>query len=134
MVDAPAADAGAVDDATGPRLASELLVALGDNHLDAAEACLDALQALRQLDADHPDLLVFRSLIAIQRGRAVEALCHMNNLGDDVAPDVKVLCMVYAADPTWEGLAIELAENSPSADVRRSMALLLGRESLPQDG
>ena len=122
-------DATAVT-AAGPRLASELLDALGDNRLDAAEACLDALQALNELDADHPDILVFRSLIAIQRGRAVEALCHMNNLGGDIAPDVNVLCMVYARDPMWEGLATELAENSPREDIRQSMSLLLGRGAL----
>ena len=129
MADASAVDTMATSDATGPRLASQLLVALGDNHLDAAEACLDALQALRHLDADHPDLLVFRSLIAIQRGQAVDALCRMNNLGDDVAPDVKVLCMVYARDPMWEGLANELADNSPREEIRRSMSLLLGRQA-----
>lgn len=129
MAAASTVDAGTAHDATGPRLASALLVALGDNQLDTAEACVDALQALHQLDADHPDLLVFRSLIAIQRGQAVDALCHMNNLGDDVAPDVKVLCMVYARDPMWEGLANELAESSPREDVRRSMSLLLGRQA-----
>jgi hypothetical protein len=117
----------------GSRLASALLNALGDNDLETAEACLDGLQELNKLDADHPDILVFRSLIAIQRGQAIEALCHMNNLHDDVAPDVKVLCMYYARDPMWEGLAAELAENSSRQDIRQSMSLLLGRGASAQE-
>jgi len=112
-------------------MAASLLAAIGDNRLDEAETLLERLRELNKISLDHPDILLFRTLIAIQRGQAIDALCYMNSLPDDIAPEVKVVCMYFAKDPMWEGLAADLAENSPHAHVRESMTAFLER-NLPQ--
>jgi hypothetical protein len=109
----------------GWQTASALLHAFGDDQLGEAEIRLQRLQELNGLDDDHPDILLFRAMIAIQRGQVVDALRYVNGLPDDHCPEVKALCMFFAQDPLWQGLARDLAENSPQAHVRRSMALLL---------
>jgi len=114
----------------GNEMAANMLTALGDNNLDEAEIWLERLRELNKISVDHPDILMFRALIAIQRGHATDALCYMNSLPEEIAPDVKVLCMYFAQDPMWEGLATELAENSPVEHIRESMSLLIGRQQL----
>jgi len=112
----------------GQRMTVAMFDAINNHRLDEAEIWLERLRDLNQMSADHPDILAFRSLIAIQRGQATEALCHMNGLDDDHAPDVKVMCMFFAGDPLWEGLAADLAERSPDPTIRETMATLLGRQ------
>ncbi len=110
-------------------IASAMLHALGDDELDRAQQLLEELQELNGLPEDHPDILVFRVIIAIQRGQALDALQHLNQLGEEHSPELRALCMFFIEDPVWQGLATELAENSPSPDVQRSMAALLATVS-----
>jgi type III secretion protein HrpB1 len=111
----------------GHALASAMLHAIGDNRLDEAEVWLENLRQLNDVGDDHRDVLMFRVLIAIQRGQAVDALCYLNGLDENHCPDLKALCMYFAQDPMWEGLATDLADNSPDEQIRHSMALLINR-------
>jgi type III secretion protein HrpB1 len=113
----------------GHAMASALLHAIGDERFDEAEMWLERLRELNQVSPEHPDILMFRTLIAIQRGQAVDALRYLNSLGEDICPDVRVLCLYFAQDATWEGLATELAEHSPHAHIRESMSLLINRSA-----
>ncbi|TKC87904.1 hypothetical protein FAZ69_16700 [Trinickia terrae] len=107
---------------------SSILHALGDDNLDQAHAQIDNLIELTGLSPDHPDILVFRVLLYIQRGQAIDALHYLNELDEQHCPDLRVMCMYFLGDPFWEGLATELAENDPRPHVRESMALLLNRQ------
>jgi len=107
-------------------IASAMLHALGDDELDRAQRLLEDLQELNGLTQDHPDILVFRVIIAIQRGQALDALQYLNQLGEgECPPELRALCLFFIEDPVWQGLATELVENSPNPEVRRSMAALL---------
>jgi len=109
----------------GYAVASAMLHAIGDEQLDEAEVWLEQLRQFNRYSPDHPDILTFRVMIAIQRGQAVDALRYLNNLDGDPCPDVRALCLFFCKDPTWEGLARECSENSPHEHIRRSMSLLL---------
>jgi len=109
----------------GPKMTEAMFDAIGDDRLDEAEIWLERLRELNQVSEDHPDILAFSSIIAIQRGQAVDALRHINSLPDDHAPDVKVMCLFFTGDPTWEGSAAELAEQSPDPSVRAAMSQML---------
>jgi hypothetical protein len=109
----------------GYKMASALLHAIGDEQLDEAEIWLERLRELNRVSQDHPDILMFRVLIAIQRGQSVDALRYINSLHEDTCPDVRALCLFFAQDPTWEGLATELAAHSPHQHIRESMAQLI---------
>jgi hypothetical protein len=115
----------------GRALAAAMLDAIGDNKLDEAGIWLDKLKKLNDLTEEHPDILRFRTLIAIQRGKVDDALAHLNTLPHNLVPDMRVMCMLYSGDPEWEGLAKDLADNSPNAEVRSTMSVLLGREGSP---
>lgn len=107
-------------------LASALLHALGDDELDRADMLLDELRELNGLTDHHPDILLFHVLISIQRGQAMDALHYLNQLGEgNYPPHLRVLCLFFIQDPVWQGLAADLAENSPDPEVRLSMANLL---------
>ena len=108
-----------------PLMVEAMFDAIGDDRLDDAETWLESLRELNQLALDHPDILAFNSIITIQRGQAMDALRQINSLPEDHAPDVKVMCLFYAEDPTWQGLAAELAESSPDALVRATMSGML---------
>ncbi len=107
-------------------LASALLHALGDDELDRADMLLEELRDLNGLADHHPDILLFHVLISIQRGQAMDALHYLNQLGEgQYPPHLRVLCLFFIQDPVWQGLAADLAENSPDPEVRFSMASLL---------
>lgn len=107
-------------------LASALLHALGDDELDRADMLLEELRDLNGLTDHHPDILLFHVLISIQRGQAMDALHYLNQLGEGhYPPHLRVLCLFFIQDPVWQGLAADLAENSPDPEVRLSMANLL---------
>jgi len=108
-----------------PQMVEAMFDAIGDNRLDDAETWLEKLRELNQLAPDHPDILAFSSIITIQRGQAMDALRQINSLPEDHAPDVKLMCLFYAEDPTWQGLAAELAESSPDPRVRATMSSML---------
>jgi hypothetical protein len=106
-------------------MASAMLHAIGDENLDQAEALLEQLRQLNGCSTEHPDILTFRAMIAIQRGQAMDALRYLNTLDGDPCPDVRAVCLFFCKDPTWIGLARECSENSPHEHIRRSMSLLL---------
>jgi type III secretion protein HrpB1 len=107
-------------------IASAMLHALGDDELDRAQRLLEELREANGLSEDHPDILVFRVIIAIQRGQALDALQYLTQLGEEQCPPhLRALCLFFIEDPVWQGLATELAENSPDPEVRSSMASLL---------
>lgn len=102
-------------------LTEKMMKAVAESRLDEAEHQLENLREMSSLSPDHPDVLTFRVLIDIQRGQAVDALCHLNSLPADHCPELKVVCMYAIGDPLWQGLAHELADNSPHEHVRQSM-------------
>jgi hypothetical protein len=107
-------------------LTCDLLHALGDNELDRADMLLEEIRDMNGLTDHHPDILLFHVLISIQRGQAMDALHYLNQLGEDeYPPHLRVLCLFFIQDPVWQGLATDLAENSPDPEVRESMANLL---------
>jgi len=98
--------------------ASAMMEALRCDDLELAERELETLASTTGRSMDHPDVLFFRVVIAIQRGQSREALQYLNELGDDAAPELKVLCLYSLQDPYWEGLAQEVAETgSPAAKL-----------------
>ncbi|MBP0633614.1 MULTISPECIES: HrpB1 family type III secretion system apparatus protein [unclassified Cupriavidus] len=114
---------------------SAILHALGDNELDEAQAQIENLIELTKLPSDHPDILVFRVLVYIQRGEALNALHYLNGLDQQHCPDLRTLCLYFLEDPLWEGLATELAESDPRPHIRTSMGLLINRRpGLPVSG
>lgn len=107
-------------------LASALLHALGDDELDRADMLLEELRDVNGFSDHHPDILLFHVLISIQRGQAMDALHYLNQLGEgQYPPHLRVLCLFFIQDPVWQGLAADLAENSPDPEVRLSMSNLL---------
>lgn len=115
----------------GRALVAAMLEAIGDDQLDEAGLWLDKLKALNNLTEDHPDILRFRMMIMVQRGKVDDALAYLNSLEDDVVPDMRVFCMLYSGDPGWEERANWLVENSASAEIRLTMSTLLGRGAEP---
>jgi Bacterial type III secretion protein (HrpB1_HrpK) len=105
-----------------------MMHAIGDERLDEAQTHLDHLVELTGLSADHPDLLLFRVIIQIQRGQGLDALRYLNNFDEQYCPDICALCLYFLQDPMWERLATRLADNDPRQHVRNSMALLIGRQ------
>lgn len=111
----------------GRALATAMLDAMNARKLDEAGIWLDKLKQLNGLTEEHPDILKFRTLIAMQQGRMGEALARLNAMPANVVPDLRVLCMYCAEDPAWKEQATALADNSPDPEIRSTMALLLGR-------
>jgi len=109
----------------GRAIGAALQGALDADDCEKAQLLLEELCELHQLSPVHPDVLMVKAMISIRGGRATDALCDINSLPDDVAPEVKVFCMYFAHDPMWEGLARELSENSPDEEIRQSMTELI---------
>ena len=104
-------------------LALDLADTLREDQLDRADALY------QQMCETHPaaqEMLVFPVLIAIQRGRALDALQHINSLPAERCPELRALCLKMLGDPSWHGEATALAE-SPDPDIRKAMQQLLGR-------
>jgi hypothetical protein len=101
-----------------------MMDAIGDNMLDAADGHLDKLMILSGRHAEHPDVMLFRTIIAIQRGCAIEALQALNSIGEDFCPELRTLCLYSIQDPLWEGLAQDL-QNSADTRVAEAMRDML---------
>jgi type III secretion protein HrpB1 len=106
------------------RTASAMMLALRENQLDQASCELESLRVLTGRGPEDADILVFRVLIAIQRGQAREALQYLSELGEGSHPELRVLCLHSLQDPYWEGLAQEVADASESA-AAQAMAQML---------
>jgi predicted Zn-dependent protease len=106
------------------RTASAMMQALRENQLDQASCELESLRALTGRGPDDADILVFRVLIAIQRGQAREALQYLSELGEGSHPELRVLCLHSLQDPYWEGLAHEVANGSESAAAQAMSQML----------
>ncbi len=105
-----------------------VMEAIGENEFDVALSNLEKLKVLSNRDANHPDVLFLRTLIAIQRGDTRDALHVLNDLGDDVCPELRALCLYSLQDPLWEGLAQSLVD-SPKPHVAAAMRGLLERHN-----
>lgn len=101
---------------------------LREGRIDEAEHAYDVLQSEF---APARDFLVFPVLFAIQRGDFMDALLMIEERPDLEARDLKALCLYLMKDPSWHGLASELAGVSPDPHVRESMGLLLGEAFYP---
>jgi type III secretion protein HrpB1 len=121
-------DAEEVHDDPAAALAVRLVEAITDNRLDEAEVLLEELNALQP---DTEEYLVFPVLIAIQRGFIKEALQYLNTLGENVAPELKALCLNILGDPTWNYHARDCLE-SDDPSVRKAMRELLQMEPEPE--
>ncbi|MBN3806309.1 hypothetical protein GXB81_25100 [Paraburkholderia sp. Ac-20336] len=117
----------AIDEARERRISLTLgmLHALGDDELDKAQACLETLAQENRVSMEQEDVVVFRVLIAIQRGWALNALHLLNEFDEDFRPDLRVLCLFFLQDPNWKGRAADLVENSPHEHIRCAMTHLL---------
>lgn len=105
------------------QLTDTMVETLRDNRIDEAEALY------QQLCESHPgarEMLVFPVLIAIRRGRALEALQHINSLPADRCPELRAMCLQNLGDPSWHGEATALLD-SPDPAVRKAMQQLLGQ-------
>ncbi len=116
-----------IDEARERRIALTLgmLHALGDDELDKAQDCLETLAQENGVSMEQEDIVVFRVLIAIQRGWALSGLHLLNEFDEDFRPDLRVLCLFFLQDPQWKGMAEHLKEHSPHEKVRLAMTHLL---------
>ena len=103
-----------------------MMDAIGDDMLDTADGHLEELMILSGRDAEHPDIMLYRTIIAIQRGCAIEALQALNGIGEDFCPELRVLCLYSIQDPLWEALARDL-QYSADARVAAAMRDMLDR-------
>jgi len=102
-------------------LTRALVEKLRDDHLDEADALY------QQMCETHPaahDMVVFPVLIAIQRGRSLDALLHINGLQAQRCPELRALCLQMLGDPSWHGEASALLD-SPDPAIRKAMQQLL---------
>lgn len=108
-------------------LVHQMVDDLREGRIDEAERAYDLLQS-----AFPParDFLIFPVLFAIQRGHFRDALLMIEERPDIEAGDLKALCLYLLKDPSWHGLASELAHNSPEPHVRDGMRLLLGEPAV----
>lgn len=108
--------------ATAP-LVKALVEAIESNRLDDADALLAQLY---DVNPDAREALAFPTVIAIRRGRALEALQHINSLPDGRCDELKALCLYALGDPMWHRYAEERVDD-PDPFVREAMRQLLGR-------
>ncbi len=106
-------------------LARAMMEALQEDRLDEAEFMYARLCIL---DSRAEDVLIFPVIFAIQRGQALQALQHMNQLPAERCPELRVLCLNVLGDPIWHSEATALLD-SPKIAVRQSMRQLLGMPS-----
>ncbi len=106
-------------------LVQRLIASIRSNALDEAEALYTQLCEVRPAAAQ--DMLVFPTVIAIQRGRTLDALRYLNSLPEDRCPELKAICLRLLGDPTWHSYA-ETQVDAPDPYVRKAMRQLLGRD------
>ncbi|HEX8956727.1 MAG TPA: HrpB1 family type III secretion system apparatus protein [Burkholderiaceae bacterium] len=106
-------------------LANAMMSALQANDLEGAACNLESLRVLTGRAPDDADVLLFRVLIAVQRGQAREALHYLNDLGEE-HPELRALCLYSLREPYWEGLARRVAED-PAASQRPGAAYAMQR-------
>lgn len=92
-----------------------------DGHLDEAES---ALQKLNDAYPETVELRIFPAMLAIQRGRVMDALRLVNELPDAQSPELRALCLRLLNDPTWHVFA-EASLEHPDPYIRRAMRNLL---------
>ena len=95
------------------------------------EGCLDdadkLLQELAEHDAQYAAQPCFSTMLMVARGNATGALQALQDGG--VAVDgLRAICLRALGDPTWQGLAESIIENSDDSAELEAMCSLLGRE------
>jgi predicted Zn-dependent protease len=113
-------------------LSHAVQAALQSERPDEADQLLQQLIDISGLAPDHEDLLPLRVTIDIQRGRARDALCMLNNLGEDRAPALKAVCLHTLGDPLWHGIASTVEETTTDPNARAAMRHLLGMEMVEE--
>jgi hypothetical protein len=111
-----------------------MMQALQQNQLDVAACELEAVRSLTGRTADDPDILLFRVIIAIQRGQSREALQYLNELGEDSHPELRALCLYSLQDPYWEGLAREVADSTEPVAAAAMSDMLASYAAASQRG
>lgn len=100
-----------------------LVDAIQGDRVDEAEALL---AQLCEVNPAACNVHVFPTVIAIRRGRALDALHRINDLPEGEGVELKALCLYALGDPTWHRYAQEKADD-PDPFVREAMRHLLGR-------
>jgi len=109
-------------------LAQRMTQALEENRTDEAEIILNEIAEFMNLPPDDEDTQAFRIMLTIQRGRPMDALVALNNLGDQRLPELRALCLQRIGDPLWEGVANSVLQDTSNEQVRLAMRQLLGQD------
>lgn len=102
-------------------LVKALVDAIEGDRLDEADGLLAQLY---EVNPAAREVLVFPTMIAIKRGRTLDALRHINSLPDGRCDELKALCLYALGDPTWHHYAEEKADD-PDPFIREAMRQLL---------
>ncbi|QHI99720.1 hypothetical protein GT347_18100 [Xylophilus rhododendri] len=108
-------------DAARARDVVRMFGALREHRLDEAE---QLFAELGDADSRVKNLRVFPVLLAIQRGRPLDALQFVNSLPGDPCPELRALCLRLLGDPRWQGEAATLLDSS-DPEVGKAMRELL---------
>jgi type III secretion protein HrpB1 len=103
-------------------------LAIREDRVDEAEVLLDELRRHDPVEGARP---LYATMVALGRDDARGALQAL--YGADDAPELRAVCLRVLGDPTWEGLAGSLADESEDRQVRAAMRNLLGRDDEEAD-
>jgi len=116
-------------DAGFAQQADQLVESLRRGRLDEADTMY---QRLCEQDPKARDMLAIPVLIAIQRGRLLDALRLVDQHPADHSPELRALCLRVLGDPSWHGEATALLE-SPDPVIARAMRQLLSVHDEAED-
>lgn len=85
------------------------------------------LEQLAEYDAKIAAQPVFATALALARNDAIGALHALQDSGSAV-DGLRAICLHVLEDPTWQGIAESVVENSKDPAAREAMSRLLGRE------
>jgi Bacterial type III secretion protein (HrpB1_HrpK) len=100
-------------------------LAIREQRLDDAHRLL---QELAEHDAEVAAQPVFSTALALAKGDAIGALQALQ-AGSTEVEGLRAICLYILEDPTWQGIAELIVENSDDPVARNAMLSLLGRES-----
>lgn len=109
---------------TTAMLSEHFAAALRDQRLGDAQKILEELA---EHDAETAAQPVFATALALARNDAIGALQALQDRGAAV-DGLRAVCLHVLEDPTWQGIAESIVENSEDPVAREAMCRLLGRE------